>query len=75
MSICGYTTSATISTINTEDIENMEQYMRDLDPTVAPPLRIYMAFIKIAPEIQVWAGRKSIHFENQKFCLCCTKAK
>ncbi|GAB0086920.1 hypothetical protein DMENIID0001_147470 [Sergentomyia squamirostris] len=49
MSICGFTSSTTISSISTEDIENMEQYMRELDPTVAPPLRIYMVFTKNAP--------------------------
>ncbi|GAB0086767.1 hypothetical protein DMENIID0001_009440 [Sergentomyia squamirostris] len=39
MSICGFTSSTTISSISTEDIENMEQYMRELDPTVAPPTK------------------------------------
>ncbi|GAB0086861.1 hypothetical protein DMENIID0001_010600 [Sergentomyia squamirostris] len=50
MSICGYTTSAIISTIDSEDIENMEQYMRDLDPTVAPPTKDLYGIYQNCPQ-------------------------
>ncbi|GAB0090974.1 hypothetical protein DMENIID0001_083740 [Sergentomyia squamirostris] len=61
MSICGFTSSTTISSISTEDIENMEQYMRELDPTVAPPTKdLYGIYQKCPQKFKFGPGERAL---------------